>query len=153
MIQVFSLAGYLTGSVDYFTYKRCTDITPKEVCGLDLHDGDKPVWNETGVYSTHLFTSRAEKIITDHAEQSPDKVGTVLAQHCMGMSMYYVCCSIPLRYLASQATKFQQFIHDQNGSFLVLLFKIILSLQRINQLFTVECVFSIIVPSLGLNLC
>ncbi|KAK2159862.1 hypothetical protein NP493_1683g00022 [Ridgeia piscesae] len=68
-----SYYGYLTGSVDYLTYKRCTTITPKEVCALDLHDGDKPVWNETGVYSTQLFTSRAEKIITDHAKQSPDK--------------------------------------------------------------------------------
>ena len=48
----------------------------KTVIGLDLRDGEKPDWNKTGIYSTHLFTQRAQKIITDHARNTPDKVGT-----------------------------------------------------------------------------
>ena len=64
------------------------------VCGLDLRDGDKPDWNKTGVYSTHLFTSRAEKIITDHAKQSPDKVGTlqIMQNNPQTRWVHYISC-------------------------------------------------------------
>jgi arylsulfatase B/arylsulfatase I/J len=64
-----SYYGYLTGSEDYYTHKRCDSLSypDQQVCGLDLRNKMTPDWNETGKYSTHLFTEEAENIIEQHA--------------------------------------------------------------------------------------
>lgn len=56
-----SYYGYLTGSENYFTHKRSGFI--------DLHDNLKPVFNETGHYSAHLFTQKASDVINAHDPQ------------------------------------------------------------------------------------
>ena len=84
LIQTFSFAGYLSGGEDYFSRFRSTTFGHKTFSGFDFRDGEKPAVNETkGIYSTHLFTVRAQKIITDHAMKTPDKVYTLLVQHLM----------------------------------------------------------------------
>ena len=35
-------------------------------CGLDLHGNEKPVFNESGVYSAQLFTQRAIDVVKNH---------------------------------------------------------------------------------------
>ena len=52
------LAGYLTGSEDYFTHKNGGY--------LDLRDDLDPVFDEAGHYSAHLFTEKASDIIMAH---------------------------------------------------------------------------------------
>ncbi|KAH9494829.1 hypothetical protein Btru_017933 [Bulinus truncatus] len=39
--------------------------------GLDLHDNGRPVWNESQVYSTDLFTRKAVDIIRSHNNTKP----------------------------------------------------------------------------------
>ncbi|XP_013382182.1 arylsulfatase B-like [Lingula anatina] len=58
--------GYLTGAEYYFTHKRCY-----ETCGIDLRDNLDVDKNQNGVYSTHLFTKRAEDIIANHDKNKP----------------------------------------------------------------------------------
>ena len=65
-------AGFLGGQEDHFTHHN--DICGMDIqlpsCkswdGLDLRNNDKPVYNCTGVYSTHLFTQRAQMVIENH---------------------------------------------------------------------------------------
>ena len=35
-------------------------------CGLDLHENEKPVFNESGVYSAQLFTQTAIDVVKNH---------------------------------------------------------------------------------------
>lgn len=59
----FLCLGYYTGSEDYNTHRRAW-LDNKFY--LDLHDQKWPVYNETGHYSTHLFTSKAIQRIRNH---------------------------------------------------------------------------------------
>ncbi|KAH9507440.1 hypothetical protein Btru_058083 [Bulinus truncatus] len=63
--------GFYTGSLDHYTHSRCM----YRRCAVDLHD-DTPttfrnVFNETGVYSTHLFTRKAVELITMQSRKIP----------------------------------------------------------------------------------
>ncbi|ESP03556.1 hypothetical protein LOTGIDRAFT_137302 [Lottia gigantea] len=58
--------GFYTGAEDYFDHFRCF-----EYCGYDLHNNDSSVFNETGHYSTHLFTERAINIVKSHDQSKP----------------------------------------------------------------------------------
>jgi len=77
IIDVFGFSGYLLGAEQYYTHKRCFDIhegrTHKRLCGLDLHENDKPVLNESGTYSTQLFTTRAEHVVKEHVKSGSNK--------------------------------------------------------------------------------
>ena len=82
--------GYLEGGEDYYTYYNCDnnhtrqntphyrdEVNDRKTskgskkdpphwgkwCGYDLWDGDRPVTDANGTYSTHLYTDRAQHII------------------------------------------------------------------------------------------
>lgn len=67
----------LTGAEYYFSHQaRCEypywDCQGPTSCwGLDWFDGDDPVLDEDGQYSTDLLTRRAEKIIMEHPPEKP----------------------------------------------------------------------------------
>lgn len=70
-----SYYGYYSGAEDYFSHMAGS----YGGAGYDFHQADSPncgancsrvVWEAKGVYSTHLFASRAESIINAH---DPDK--------------------------------------------------------------------------------
>ncbi|XP_059177495.1 arylsulfatase J-like isoform X2 [Physella acuta] len=59
--------GYYLGKGDYFDHYS----DDGGFMGLDLHENGKPVWNQSEVYSTDLFTERATSIILSHDQAKP----------------------------------------------------------------------------------
>ncbi|XP_033646949.1 arylsulfatase B-like [Asterias rubens] len=57
--------GYLTGSEEYFTHLREK--------ALDFREQEEPARNYSGLYSTQLFTQKAQGILEQHSNQSSDK--------------------------------------------------------------------------------
>ena len=78
------LTGSLGGAEDHYThihdvlippkhsgleplkYENGSDVTDLWYSGLDLWDNQTPVTDQTGIYSTHLFTRKAEGLIRSH---------------------------------------------------------------------------------------
>ncbi|XP_039630432.1 arylsulfatase I [Polypterus senegalus] len=63
-----SYFGSLTGSVDYYSYDSCDG---PGMCGFDLHEGETVAWEQSGKYSTHLYTQRVKKILATHDPRQP----------------------------------------------------------------------------------
>ncbi|XP_078593183.1 arylsulfatase B-like [Branchiostoma floridae x Branchiostoma japonicum] len=65
--------GYLTGGEDYWTHRRPNGYArdPSAFHGLDLRDQDKPVLDQNGTYSTHLFAKKAIEFILSHERSKP----------------------------------------------------------------------------------
>ncbi|BFZ05936.1 hypothetical protein BsWGS_08975 [Bradybaena similaris] len=63
--------GFYTGSGDHFRHNRCL----KGGCGVDLHDDTRytftNVYNESGTYSTDLYTRKAIEFIHGHKTRKP----------------------------------------------------------------------------------
>ncbi|BFZ20541.1 hypothetical protein BsWGS_23580 [Bradybaena similaris] len=63
--------GFYTGAGDYFRHNRCL----KAGCGVDLHDDTRDtfvnVYNESGTYSTHLYTQKAMDLVQAHDVSKP----------------------------------------------------------------------------------
>eukprot|EP00058_Branchiostoma_floridae_P007203 XP_002592691.1 hypothetical protein BRAFLDRAFT_57230 [Branchiostoma floridae] len=68
-----SYFGYLTGKDNYYDHTDDESNSPEELGykGLDLRNGTEPVWTENGTYSTELFATEAERIITSHDTSKP----------------------------------------------------------------------------------
>jgi len=81
-----SFYGFLNGASEYWkhTVTRGYGLDGQEVnpsdsgkepnklyTGLDFWDNTTLVWNETGKYSTHLYTKRAVEIIENHDPEQP----------------------------------------------------------------------------------
>ncbi|XP_074865944.1 arylsulfatase I isoform X2 [Carettochelys insculpta] len=60
--------GSLTGNVDYYTYDNCDG---PGICGYDLHEGENVAWDQSGKYSTFLYTQRVRKILATHNPKEP----------------------------------------------------------------------------------
>ncbi|KAF0299907.1 Arylsulfatase B [Amphibalanus amphitrite] len=58
-----SFYGMWNGQEDHFTHELNNS--------LDLRLNMEPDWNQSGIYSTELFASRAERIITEHDKSKP----------------------------------------------------------------------------------
>ena len=61
----------MTGSGDYFKHRHVgCGISMNPACsywtGWDLRENEEPVHDYEGIYSTHLFTQKAQKIIEEH---------------------------------------------------------------------------------------
>ncbi|CAN7979759.1 unnamed protein product [Ixodes pacificus] len=61
-----SFFGYYTGTSDYYNHTAGTDHI-----GLDLRDNETPVFNETGHYSTDLFTDRFASLLENRDKSKP----------------------------------------------------------------------------------
>ncbi|KAG0422203.1 hypothetical protein HPB47_001945, partial [Ixodes persulcatus] len=61
-----SFYGFYTGSADYYDHTAGEDHR-----GLDFRDNEAPVFNESGQYSTHLFTRRFDSVIQHHDKSKP----------------------------------------------------------------------------------
>lgn len=62
-----TLRFHLTGNEDYYTHKDCQAMG----CGFDFRVDDKLDYNDTGRYSTLVYTERAKEIITKHDAEEP----------------------------------------------------------------------------------
>ncbi|XP_005099114.1 arylsulfatase B [Aplysia californica] len=61
--------GYLTACENYTSHKR---LYPHDgVAYLDLRDNNGPIYNESGHYSTHLFTEKAIHVVQAHDTSKP----------------------------------------------------------------------------------
>ncbi|XP_066271866.1 arylsulfatase B-like [Branchiostoma lanceolatum] len=65
--------GYLTGGEDYWTHRQVGGLPgqPQTWSGLDLRDQDRPVTDQNGTYSTHLFVNKAIEIIAQQDKNKP----------------------------------------------------------------------------------
>ncbi|XP_035663726.1 arylsulfatase B-like [Branchiostoma floridae] len=65
--------GYLTGAEDYWTHRQKGGLPgqPQTWSGLDLRDQDRPVTDQNGTYSTHLFANKAIEIIAQQDKNKP----------------------------------------------------------------------------------
>ncbi len=76
---------------DYYTHHECNGyrFDPKspaaKFCGLDLHNGTIPDWNQTGVYSARLFAAKAQEIAANH---NKDKVCCKHDWPCVAKHVY-----------------------------------------------------------------
>lgn len=61
-----SFFGYYTGENDYYNHTTGTDHI-----GLDFRDNATPVFNETGHYSTDLFTERFDYLVANRDKSKP----------------------------------------------------------------------------------
>ncbi|XP_077534706.1 arylsulfatase J-like [Haemaphysalis longicornis] len=59
--------GFYSGALDYYNHT----IRMYGHVGLDFWFGSEPLWNETGHYSTTLFTERAKSLIRDRNKSKP----------------------------------------------------------------------------------
>ncbi|CAL1528370.1 unnamed protein product [Lymnaea stagnalis] len=59
--------GYYLGKGDYFDHYS----NDGGFMGLDIHQNGRPVWNETEIYSTDLFTEKAKSVIRTHDKSKP----------------------------------------------------------------------------------
>eukprot|EP00058_Branchiostoma_floridae_P006789 XP_002592277.1 hypothetical protein BRAFLDRAFT_71008 [Branchiostoma floridae] len=65
--------GYLTGAEDYWTHRQKGGLPgqPQTWSGLDLRDQNRPVTDQNGTYSTHLFANKAIEIIAQQDKNKP----------------------------------------------------------------------------------
>ena len=63
-----NFSGFLTGSEGYFSHMKCMGGGK---CGLDMRDNLEIDHSLDGVYSTHIFTQKAQEMV---ANRDPTKV-------------------------------------------------------------------------------
>ncbi|KAI8767903.1 arylsulfatase J [Biomphalaria glabrata] len=85
--------GYYLGRGDHFDHYA----QDRGFMGLDLHDNNQPVWNETEVYSTDLFTAKALDTIRGHNKTKP--LFLYLAYQAVHAGNDYDTIQAPLKYV------------------------------------------------------
>lgn len=96
--------GFLEGAQDHFNHTdRCGDHV-----GLDLWDDDRPDTTQRGVYSTHLFTSKAIQFIRDHRVlfNSSGTTGLVPSPAPFFLYLSYSAVHTPLQAPAEAVARF-----------------------------------------------